>query len=90
MADEAKYIEHTITGSVPHEEWAKFLKQHFVPGGKAAPAKQAIANTMGGICGGLGCPATFHGHPLHSCSVDTEADGSTTIHCRYLVLAIHP
>jgi hypothetical protein len=83
MADKEKYAEHIIHGSVPADEWEKFIKKHFVPGKPAASAHEYRSPTMGSICGSLGCPSTYHGLPLHSCSIDTENDGSTTIHCRY-------
>jgi len=89
MADEKKFIEHTIHGSVPPDEWAKFIKTHFVPGGKPAAAPSEYRSpTMNSICGGLGCPGTFHGGKLSSCSIVTESDGSTTIHCHYAIVAV--
>jgi len=88
MADEPKYIEHTIHGSVPADEWEKFIKKHFVPGKGAATPKAGRSPPVGSVCGALGCPSTFHGNTLHSCSIETEADGSTTIHCRYAITAV--
>jgi hypothetical protein len=93
-ADKSKYTEHTIEGSVPKDEWEKFLKKHFVPGKKAAPSGEVASPSLsrgpalpGSICGWLGCPNTHpisHG-PLQGCSIDTEDDGSITIHCYYLL-----
>jgi hypothetical protein len=82
MAEEKKHIEHLIHGSVPREEWRKFIKQHFTPvtGGVKSSGENAAASNASDICASLGCPSSFHGGTLHHCSVDVEADGSTTIH----------
>ncbi len=96
MADQPKSSDHIIRGSVPPEEWEKFLKKHFVPTGKgthtdggAASPKASRSPTMGSICGGLGCPSThpISGTKLTGCSIVTEHDGSTTIHCHYEAIA---
>ena len=92
MADEKKYTEHLIHGSVPAHEWRSFLKQHFAPrpigrGPVGDPGRPTggggIDESPSGICGSLGCPSTYGGGTLHHCSVDVEADGSATIHCYY-------
>ncbi len=88
MADEKKYTEHIVRGSVPRDEWRKFLKQHFAPspvggGGGRPSGGGTIDESASDICGSLGCPATYGGGTLHHCSVDVEADGSATIHCYY-------
>ena len=82
MADK---IEHTIHGFVPQDEWHKFLKQHFAP----KRTSERAATSASGICTSLGCPSTFGGGNLHGCSVDVEADGSTTIHCHYTTPVAH-
>jgi hypothetical protein len=81
MADEKKYTEHIVRGSVPRDEWRKFLKQHFAPspvggGGGRPTGGGTIDESASDTCGSLGCT-------LHHCSVDVEADGSATIHCYY-------
>ena len=90
MVDEAKYIEHTIHGSVPSAEWGKFLNQHFVPSATGASKAERAPTSAAGICGALGCPATYGGGTLHHCSVDVESDGSTTIHCHYALITRKP
>ena len=91
MADKEKYTEHTIHGSVPPDEWEKFLKRHFAPsstGGAKSSSERAAARTSASdICASIGCPTKFGGGSLHHCSVDVESDGSTTIHCHYAVAA---
>jgi hypothetical protein len=89
MANETKSNDHIVHGSVPKDEWEKFLKTHFKPGKSAASPAVARSPTMGGICGGLGCPSThpISGTPLTGCTVSTEHDGSTTIHCHYAAIA---
>jgi hypothetical protein len=87
-----KFIEHTIRGSVPPDEFEKFFKQHFSPaptGGQAQTAARPRPTDASSICRSLGCPSTFGGGKLRSCSVDVEKDGSTTIHCHYELL-VHP
>ncbi|HMF53098.1 MAG TPA: hypothetical protein VK593_02020 [Edaphobacter sp.] len=86
MADDTKHIEHTIRGYIPKEAWAKFIQEHFVAEDAAKPAERR-SPTMNSICTGLGCPGTFHGGTLSSCSINTERDGSTTIHCHYSLVA---
>lgn len=87
MADEAKSTDHVIHGSVPKDEWEKFIKTHFKPGKPTAAPRRAP--TMSGICGSLGCPSTHprSGTPLTGCTITTEHDGSTTIHCHYAPVA---
>jgi hypothetical protein len=83
MADQAKSNDHIVHGSFPKEEWEKFIKTHFKPGKPAAAPSRAP--TMSGVCGSLGCPST-HPHTgtvLTGCTITTEHDGSTTIHCHY-------
>ena len=38
-----KHLEHTIHGSVPKDEWEKFLKTHFKPGNK----QQSLCSPVG-------------------------------------------
>jgi hypothetical protein len=85
MADKAKSTDHIIHGSVPKDEWEKFIKTHFKPGKAAASPAAGRAPTMGGICGSLGCPSTHptSGTVLTGCTITTEHDGSTTITCHY-------
>jgi hypothetical protein len=84
MADQTKENDHVIHGSVPADEWAKFIKTHFVAGKKAAEARSA-----GDICGSIGCPSKhpISGSKLNGCTVKTESDGSTTIYCHYEAVA---
>jgi hypothetical protein len=83
MADEKKPLTHTVHGSVPADEWDRFIKANFKPGKETARA--ARSPTMGGVCGGLGCPSThpISGTVLTGCTISVEHDGSTTIHCHY-------
>jgi|HubBroStandDraft_6_1064221.scaffolds.fasta_scaffold1992351_1 hypothetical protein len=90
MADEAKRLEHTIHGSVPKDEWEKFLKTHFKPGKQAAdPLLSRSGHGGSESCAALGCPSThpISGTALTGCSTVVERDGSTTIHCHYQPVA---
>jgi hypothetical protein len=93
MNSKEDYTEHTIHGHVPQDEWHKFFKRHFAPtkpGAQTQAAARAASGSASDICASLGCPTTFGGKNLHHCRVDVEADGSTTIHCVYQVMAVHP
>ena len=90
MADnddkDTQHVEHTIRGAVPAEEFGRFFSQHFSPSSSADQTQVAARprpTDATSICASLGCPTTFRGRKLKSCSVDVESDGSTTIHCRY-------
>jgi hypothetical protein len=78
---------HTIRGYIPKEAWAEFIKQHFVKG----EAVEHLQSGRGGgeTCASLGCPSThpISGTALTGCSIVTERDGSTTIHCYYQPVA---
>ena len=82
MADTNETV-HTIRGYIPKEAWAEFIKKHFVTG----TAQERLQRGGGGgeTCTSMGCPSThpISGTALTGCSVVTERDGSTTIHCYY-------
>ena len=82
MAD-TKETVHTIRGFIPKEAWAEFIKKHFVTGTAEEQARRAQG--AGTICASLGCPSRhpISGTGLTGCTVTTEKDGSTTIHCHY-------
>jgi hypothetical protein len=91
MADEKKHLEHIIHGSVPKDEWEKFLKTHFKPGKKTVEPLLSRGSGGGGSesCTALGCPSThpISGTALTGCSTVVERDGSTTVHCYYQPVA---
>ena len=87
MADETKYTEHIVHGSVPPDEWEKFLKTHFKPGKPAAASPKQEISPGNLICGWLGCPSTNNGLPLHDCLVSVDRYGQVGIRCRYEVVA---
>ena len=86
MADQTKHNEHVVRGSIPKDEWEKFLKAHFKPSEPAvAPARSRAAALGTTICGWLGCPGThpISGTALKGCRVVTDSHGGVEIHCDY-------
>jgi hypothetical protein len=87
MADEKKFAEHVIHGTIPPEEWKKFFKQHFVPsptGGGAGQSSEAAAKATGS-CEDYGCPKThpISGGALTGCRVEISGGRVTTVYCHY-------
>jgi hypothetical protein len=87
MADEKKFAEHVIHGTINPEEWRKFFKQHFSPspaGAGVVESNEARVKTTGS-CEEYGCPHThpISGGALTGCRVEITGGRVTTVYCHY-------
>jgi len=87
MTEGSRHLTHSIHGTIPPDEWAKFFKKNFVPnGGKGGQSGEgARAATTTGSCTDVGCPSKhpISGTKLTGCSVEISHGKVVSVNCHY-------
>ncbi len=89
MSEKQQRPEHVIHGTVPHEEWMKFFKKHFVPSPKGGEPSEAERAKNTGSCEDYGCPHThpISGTAITGCTVEITNGRVVSVYCHYAASA---